>query len=122
MRQTEMNLRPDYDQIAAELNGAALEKKLEELTHRVPPRKRKRLADVLGPFTERLLTLHGLGWTYRQLADELTASGLPVRVGTLREYLTKTVRSRKSGGRRSASKSTAAAALAATRSEPVATR
>ena len=122
MRQTEMNLRPDYNQIAADLNGSALEKKLEELTHRVPPRNRKRLADVLGPFTERLLTLHGLGWTYRQLADELTASGLPVRVGTLREYLTKTVRGRRPGSRRGALKSGAGAAMAAPLSEPVATR
>jgi len=122
MRQTEMNLRPDYNQIAAELNGSALEKKLEELTHRLPPRKRKRLADVLGPFTERLLTLHGLGWTYSQLADELTACGLPVRVGTLREYLTKTVRIRRSGSRRSASKSTSGTAMAAPRSAPPVTR
>ena len=122
MRQTEMNLRPDYNQIAAELNGPALEKKLEELTHRVPPRKRKRLADVLGPFTERLLTLHGLGWTYRQLADEPTASGLPVRVGALREYLSESVRSRKPASRRSAPNSRTGAAMATPPSEPVATR
>ncbi len=54
---------------------------------------------MLSPYTERLLKLHGLGWTYRQLAEELKASGLPVSVGTLREYLTKTAHARKPSGR-----------------------
>lgn len=93
MEQTTMNLRPDYSRIAAELNGAALNRKLEEMTQRTPPRKRKRLADVLGPYTEKLRLLHGQGWTYRELAAELRTSGLPVSVGSLREHLAGKVRS-----------------------------
>jgi hypothetical protein len=113
MQQTQTNSRPDYARIAAALDGSALEKKLEELTHRTPPRKQKRLADVLSPYTDRLLKLHGLGWTYRQLAEELKASGLPVSVGTLREYLTKTARARKPSGRSAGRKAGAGAAMAA---------
>ena len=104
MQQTPTKTRPDYSRLAATLDGSALEKKLEELTHRTPPRKQKRLADVLGPYTDRLLKLHGLGWTYRQLAEELKASGLPVSVGTLREYLTRTARERKPAARAPAEK------------------
>jgi hypothetical protein len=36
---------------------------------------------------EKLLTLRGNGWSYEQLAQELNEAGLPVKVGTLREYL-----------------------------------
>jgi len=99
MQPTTTSPRPDYSRIAAELNSAALDKKLEELTQRTPPRERKRLADVLSPYTDKLLKLHGLGWTYRQLAEELKASGLPVSVGSLREHLTKTACERKPSGR-----------------------
>ena len=113
MQQTPTKTRPDYARIATELNGAALDKKLEELTQQVPPRKRKRLADVLSPYTDKLLKLHGLGWTYRQLAEELKASGLPVSVGTLREHLTKTARERKPSGRSAGRKAGAGAAMAA---------
>ena len=113
MQSTTTSPRPDYARIAAELNGAALDKKLEELTHRTPPRKRKRLADVLSPYTDKLLKLHGLGWTYRQLAEELKASGLPVSVGTLREHLTKTARERKPSGKPAGRKAGAGAAMAA---------
>ncbi len=113
MQQTPTKTRPDYARIAAALNGAALDKKLEELTQQTPPRKRKRLADVLSPYTDRLLKLHGLGWTYRQLAEELKASGLPVSVGTLREYLTKTARERKPSGKSAGRKAGAGAAMAA---------
>jgi hypothetical protein len=98
MEQTTMNLRPDYSRIAAELNSAALNKKLEEMTQRVPTRKRPRLAEVLGPYTEKLLKLHGLGWTYRQLAEELRANGLPVSIGSLREHLSTRARERKPNG------------------------
>jgi hypothetical protein len=105
--------RLDYAQIAVELKGAALDKKLEELLQRTPPRKRKRLADVLSPYTDKLLKLHGRGWTYRQLAEELKASGLPVSVGSLREYLTKTTRERKPSGRSAGRKAEAGAAMAA---------
>lgn len=113
MRQTEMNLRPDYNRIAAELNSAVLDRKLEELTHRAPPRKRKCIADLLAPFTERLLKLHGLGWTYRQLADELTAGGLPVKVGTLREHLSRSARGLKPRRRKAPSNSSKTAAAPA---------
>jgi hypothetical protein len=44
MQQTQTHARPDYVRIAAALDGSALDKKLEELTQRTPPRKRKRLA------------------------------------------------------------------------------
>ena len=113
MQQTPTKTRPDYAQLAATLDGSALEKKLEELTHRTPPRKQKRLADVLSPYTDKLLKLHGLGWTYRQLAEELKASGLPVSVGTLREYLTRTARERKPSGKSAGRKAGAGAALTA---------
>lgn len=113
MQQTPTNTRPDYARIAAALDGAALEKKLEEMTHRTPPQNRPRLADVLRPYRERLLKLHGLGWTFRQLAAELKASGLPVSASTLREHLTKTPRRRKSGGRPAGRKSGTGAAVAA---------
>ena len=113
MQQTPPKTRPDYARLAATLDGSALEKKLEELTHRTPPRKQKRLADVLSPYTDKLLKLHGLGWTYRQLAEELKASGLPVSVGTLREHLTKTARERKPSGRSTGRKAGASAATAA---------
>ncbi len=113
MQQTPTKTRPDYARLAATLDGSALEKKLEELTHRTPPRKRKRLADVLSPYTDKLLKLHGLGWTYRQLAEELKASGLPVSVGTLREHLAKTARERKPHGRNAGKKVGAGAAMAA---------
>jgi hypothetical protein len=113
MQQTLTKTRPDYARLAATLDGSALEKKLEELTHRTPPRKQKRLADVLSPYTDKLLKLHGLGWTYRQLAEELKASGLPVSVGTLREHLTRTARDRKPSGRSAGRKAGAGAAMAA---------
>jgi hypothetical protein len=113
MQQTPTKTRPDYARLAATLDGSALEKKLEELTHRTPPRKQKRLADVLSPYTDKLLKLHGLGWTYRQLAEELKASGLPVSVGTLREYLTKTARDQKPSGKSVGRKAGAGAAMAA---------
>ena len=114
MQQTQTHTRPDYAQLAAALDGSALEKKLEEMTHRLPPRKQPQLADVLGPYTERLRKLHGLGWTYRQLAAELKASGLPVSVGALRECLAKTARERKPGGRTVGRKTRTSAAMAAT--------
>ena len=36
MQQTPTKTRPDYARLAATLDGSALEKKLEELTHRTP--------------------------------------------------------------------------------------
>ena len=68
-----MSTRMDYTQIAAKLDYAALEKKLEQLTQREPPRKRKTAADVLEPLRERLLALRRKGWKTGELAEELKA-------------------------------------------------
>jgi len=67
----------DYTKLAATLDYAALEKKLEQLTQRDPPRKRKTVADVLKPLRQRLLDLHSKGWSASQLADELKTAGAP---------------------------------------------
>lgn len=82
-----MNDRTDYGQIAAKLNYSTLEKKLEQLREQEPPKKRKSAGDVLAPVRDKLAELHAAGWTYAQLAEELNGAGLPVKVGTLREYL-----------------------------------
>ena len=82
-----MSDRTDYGQVAAKLNYPALEKKLEQLRDQPPPRKRKSAGDVLAPVRDKLAELHAAGWTYAQLAEELNGAGLPVKVGTLREYL-----------------------------------
>lgn len=79
----------DYAQIATKLDYAALEKKLEQLTQRDAPRRRKTAADVLEPLRERLLALHRNGWGSRQLADELKAAGVPVSPARLRECLSR---------------------------------
>lgn len=77
----------DYTKLAATLDYAALEKKLEQLTQRDPPRKRKTVADVLEPLRERLLDLHNRGWRARELADELKIAGVTVSPARLRECL-----------------------------------
>jgi len=82
-----MSTRMDYTQIAAKLDYAALEKKLEQLTQREPPRKRKTAADVLEPLRERLLALRGKGWKIGELAEELKVAGVPVSPARLRECL-----------------------------------
>ena len=79
----------DYTKLAATLDYAALGKKLEQLTQRAPPKKRKTAADVLEPLRERLLALHAKGWTSGQLADELKAAGVPVNSARLRECLSR---------------------------------
>jgi hypothetical protein len=84
-----MSTRADYAQIATKLDYPALEKKLELLSQRVPPRKRKTAADVLEPLRERLLALHRKGWSSGQLADELKAAGVPVSPARLRECLSR---------------------------------
>jgi hypothetical protein len=82
-----MSSRIDYTKMAAALDYTALEKKLEQLTQRDPPRKRKTVADVLEPLRERLLDLHSKGWGARQLADELKPAGVMVSPARLRECL-----------------------------------
>jgi hypothetical protein len=65
----------DYTKLAATLDYAALEKKLEQLTQRDPPRKRK------------TIDLHSKGWGASQLADELKTAGVTVSPARLRECL-----------------------------------
>jgi hypothetical protein len=77
----------DYAKLAATLDYAAVEKKLEQLTQRDPPRKRKTVADVLKPLRQRLLDLHSKGWSASQLADELKSAGVTVSAARLRECL-----------------------------------
>ena len=82
-----MNARTDYTQIAAKLNYAALEKKLEQLVTIPPPKKRKQVGDLLTPVEARLRELRAKGWTYEQLAKELNEVGLPVKPSALRDHL-----------------------------------
>ena len=82
-----MSERTDYSTIAERIDYTKLERKLEQLRDKPPPKKRKSVGDVLAPVREKLTELHAAGWTYAQLAEELNESGLPVKVGTLREYL-----------------------------------
>jgi hypothetical protein len=82
-----MNTRIDYTELAAKLNYSALEKKLEQLREVAPPKKRKQVGDVLAPVAKKLRELHGKGWSYEQLAKELTDAGLPVKPSALRDHL-----------------------------------
>ncbi len=84
-----MSTRIDYAQIAAKLDYTALEKKLEQLAQREPPRTHKTAGDVLEPLREKLLALHGKGWSSNQLADELKTAGVPVSPARLRECLSR---------------------------------
>src|SRR6266545_1926752 len=80
-----MSTRIDYEQIAAKLDYAALDKKLAQLAERHPPKKRKSVADVLEPARERLLALHRKGWSSGQLVNELKSAGVPVSPARLRD-------------------------------------
>ena len=82
-----MNPRIDYTQVAARLNYVALEKKLDQLGTQPPPKKRRHIGDVLAPIAEKLRELRAQGWTYEQLARELTDAGLPVKPSALRDHL-----------------------------------
>ena len=93
-----MSTRTDYDEIADKIDYTKLERKLDQLREKEPPKKRRSAADLLGPVREKLLELHGKGWTYEQLARELHESGLPVKLATLRNYLS----GRAHGGKKSA--------------------
>ena len=95
-----MNTRRDYTEIVAKVNYASLGNHLEQLGAKEPPKKRKRAADALAPVREKLLELHAKGWTYEQLAEELKTGGLPMAVGTLRDYLGNGGHGRKSKGSR----------------------
>jgi len=82
-----MKTRIDYGQLAAKLDYPVIEKKLEQLAQKEPPKKRKTAADALEPLRERLLTLHRKGWSSGQLVEELKAAGVPVSPARFREYL-----------------------------------
>ena len=84
-----MNTRIDYTQLAAKLDYAALDKKLEQLTQREPPKKRKTAADALEPLRDRLLALHHKGWSSAQLVEELKAAGVPVSAARMRACLSR---------------------------------
>lgn len=99
-----MSTRTNYDQLADQIDYTKLDKKLEQMRGQEPPKKRKRAADLLAPVREKLLELHGKGWTYDQLAQELNEAGLPVKVATLRAYLTNREHSRKKTAGRGAGK------------------
>jgi hypothetical protein len=84
-----MSKRNDYGQLAANLDYAALERKLSQLAEREPPKTRKTAADLLEPLRERLLALHRKGWSSGQLVEELKAAGVPVSPARFRECLTR---------------------------------
>ena len=82
-----MNKRIDYGQIAAKLDYPTLDKKLEQLAQREPPKNRKTAVDLLEPLREEILTLQRKGWSSQQLAEELKAAGVPVNPARVRECL-----------------------------------
>jgi hypothetical protein len=106
-----MKERTDYTAAAERIDYTKLEKKLEELREETPPKKRRSAGDVLAPVRGKLLELRAKGWTYAQLTAELNGAGLPVKVGTLREHLTKTTRARKPRGRSAGKRSIRVAGL-----------
>jgi hypothetical protein len=82
-----MNKRIDYGQIAAKLDYPTLDRKLDQLAQREPPKHRKTAVDLLEPLRERILALHRKGWSSQQLAEELKAAGVPVNPARVRECL-----------------------------------
>src|SRR5947208_2007585 len=84
-----MNTRTNYEQLAAKVDYAALEKKLMQLAQARPPKRRKTVSDVLEPVREHLLTLYHNGWTSVQLVVELKGAGVPVSPARLRECLSR---------------------------------
>ena len=82
-----MSNRVDYEQVAAKLDYAALEKKLAQLAEVEPPKKRKTVADVLEPLRERLLALQRKGWSSAQLCEELKRVPIPISPARMRECL-----------------------------------
>ena len=82
-----MSKRIDYGQIAAKLDYPTLDKKLEQLAQREPPKNRKTAVDLLEPLRERIIALHSKGWSSQQLAEELKAAGVPVNPARVRECL-----------------------------------
>jgi len=106
-----MSKRIDYGQIAAKLDYPTLDKKLEQLAQREPPKNRKTAVDLLEPLRERILALHRKGWSSQQLAEELKAAGVPVNPARVRECLNRWT----AGGKGAAKK------RGAKRDQPIAT-
>jgi len=108
-----MSKRIDYGQIATKLDYPTLDKKLEQLTQREPPKNRKTAVDLLEPLRERIIALHRKGWSSQQLAEELKAAGVPVNPARVRECLNRwTAGGKGTAKRRGASQSKRAAAPA----------
>lgn len=82
-----MSKRIDYGQIATKLDYPTLDKKLEQLAEREPPKTRKTAVDLLEPLRVRIIALHRKGWSSQQLAEELKANGVPVNPARVRECL-----------------------------------
>jgi hypothetical protein len=100
-----MSKRIDYGQIAAKLDYPTLDKKLEQLAQREPPKSRKTAVDLLEPLRERILAVQRKGWSSQQLAEELKAAGVPVSPARLRECLNKWTTSGKGAASRRKTKS-----------------
>ena len=106
-----MSKRIDYGQIAAKLDYPTLDKKLEQLEQREPPKNRKTAVDLLEPLRERIIALHRKGWSSQQLAEELKAAGVPVNPARVRECLNRwTAGGKGAAKRRGASQSKRAVA------------
>jgi len=106
-----MSKRIDYGQIATKLDYPALDKKLEQLAQREPPKNRKTAVDLLEPLRERIIALHRKGWSSQQLAAELKAAGVPVNPARVRECLNRwTAGGKRAAIRRGASQSKRATA------------
>jgi hypothetical protein len=100
-----MSTRIDYGQIAAKLDYPTLDKKLEQLAQREPPKNRKTAVDLLEPLRERMLALHRKGWSSRQLAEELKTAGVPVNPARVRECLNRWTTGGKGAARKRRGKS-----------------
>jgi hypothetical protein len=106
-----MSKRIDYGQIATKLDYPTLDKKLEQLAQREPPKNRKTAVDLLEPLRERIIALHRKGWSSQQLAEELKAAGVPINPARVRECLNRwTVGGKGAAKRRGASQSKRATA------------
>ena len=106
-----MSKRIDYGQIATKLDYPTLDKKLEHLAEREPPKTRKTAVDLLEPLRVRIIALHRKGWSSQQLAQELKAAGVPVNPARVRECLNRwTAGGKGAAKRRGASQSKRAAA------------
>ena len=100
-----MSKRIDYGQIATKLDYPTLDKKLEQLAQREPPKNRKTAVDLLEPLRGGIIALHRKGWNSQQLAEELKAAGVPVSPARLRECLNKWTTSGKGAANRRKTKS-----------------